>query len=70
VKQRKIVFVRIDGETPHENRTFCVRRFQEEPAVRVALLSIKVASMGLTLTAATVVIFAELSWNSADCLQA
>jgi len=63
-------YIRIDGETPHEGRDLRVGRFQREPDVRLALLSIKVASHGFTLTAASTVVFAELSWNTSDLNQA
>ena len=46
-----------------------VARFQREPGVRVALLSINAAGVGLTLTAATLVVFAELSWNASFLVQ-
>jgi SWI/SNF-related matrix-associated actin-dependent regulator 1 of chromatin subfamily A len=61
--------VRIDGRTPTEHRQPLVDRFQSESSVRVALLSINAAGVGLTLTAASLVIFAELSWNVAFLLQ-
>jgi SWI/SNF-related matrix-associated actin-dependent regulator 1 of chromatin subfamily A len=63
-------YIRVDGETPHEGRDYRVDRFQREPKVRLALLSIKVASHGFTLTAASAVVFAELSWNTSDLVQA
>lgn len=47
-------------ETLHQLTERDVRRFQEEQAVRVALLSITACSLGITLTAASHVIFAEL----------
>merc|ERR1719464_1980901 len=54
--------MRIDGRTPHQKRTDLVKKFQEEPSCRIALLSIAACSEGLTLTAAGLVIFAELYW--------
>merc|ERR550537_1061713 len=39
-----------------------VNRFQEEETCRVALLSITACCEGLTLTAAGLVVFAELYW--------
>ena len=55
--------VRIDGEVPHEARDYRVATFQGDPAVRLAILSIRVASHGFTLTAASVVVFGELAVN-------
>jgi len=54
--------IRIDGKTPGAKRQDLVRRFQEEPTCRIALLSITACGEGLTLTAAGLVIFAELYW--------
>ena len=42
---------------------------QEDPSTRVAVLSIKAAGAGLTLTAASTVIFGELSWTPGDVVQ-
>jgi SWI/SNF-related matrix-associated actin-dependent regulator 1 of chromatin subfamily A len=39
-----------------------VDRFQADASVRVAVLSLTAASQGLTLTAASTVVFAELHW--------
>jgi len=43
---------------------------QESEKVRVAVLSIKAAGMGLTLTAASTVVFGELTWTPGDIVQA
>eukprot|EP00931_Biecheleriopsis_adriatica_P063530 TRINITY_DN38492_c0_g2_i1.p1 TRINITY_DN38492_c0_g2~~TRINITY_DN38492_c0_g2_i1.p1 ORF type:complete len:750 (-),score=183.32 TRINITY_DN38492_c0_g2_i1:155-2404(-) len=54
--------IRIDGGTPQVKRPELVKRFQEEPHCRMAVLSINACGEGLTLTAAGLVIFAELYW--------
>ncbi|KAF4744356.1 hypothetical protein FOZ63_021161, partial [Perkinsus olseni] len=54
--------IRIDGQTPQTKRPELVKRFQEDEDIRVAVLSITACSEGLTLTAASVVVFAELYW--------
>jgi hypothetical protein len=46
-----------------------VSSFQGAPRIRVALMSIKAAGTGLTLTAADTVVFAELDWNPTDLMQ-
>merc|ERR1712232_48776 len=51
---------RIDGKTAQSFREQAVTRFQEDPNVRVALLSITACGTGLSLTAASVIVFAEL----------
>merc|ERR1719492_697777 len=54
--------MRIDGRTPGAKRAGLVKKFQEEPSCRIVLLSIAACGEGLTLTAAGLVIFAELYW--------
>lgn len=63
-------YIRIDGTTPTHIRQELCSRFQTDPATRVALLSLTAASTGLTLTAASRVIFAELFFNPGVLLQA
>lgn len=60
LKQSKVAYVRIDGKTPQVRREAEVLRFQEQPSVRIAVLSITACGLGLTLTAASVIVFAEL----------
>lgn len=68
--QLKLGIIRIDGKTPQKERQGLCRKFQEVESCRVAILSITAAGVGLTLTKATVVIFAELYWNPGSLLQA
>ena len=56
-------FIRIDGAVPGEMRMQLVRQFQTDPETRVALLSIMAAGTGLTFTAGSHVVFAELHWT-------
>ncbi|PSC75396.1 DNA annealing helicase and endonuclease ZRANB3 [Micractinium conductrix] len=53
-------YVRIDGGTDPEDRRAAVRRFSSDAAIRVALLSVAAAGVGLDFSAASVVVFAEL----------
>lgn len=62
-------FIRIDGSTPPSTRTALVNEFQQNDSVRVALLGIKAAGVGLTLTAASLVVFAELTWTPGEIIQ-
>lgn len=64
-----IPFIRIDGTTSVKERQNLIDRFQEEEHVKCALLSITAAGVGLTLTKADQVIFAELFWNPAQLFQ-
>eukprot|EP00392_Amoebophrya_sp_AT5.2_P014644 g14805.t1 len=55
-------YIRIDGGTKQTERPLLVREFQENKACRAAILSITACGQGLTLTAASAVVFAELYW--------
>lgn len=63
-------YIRIDGTTNSSQRQEICTKFQSDPQTRIALLSITAASTGLTLTAATTVVFAELYWNPGQLVQA
>lgn len=70
-KKLKLGLIRIDGNTPQGDRQSLCKLFQaDDDKKRVALLSITAAGVGLTLTKASVVLFAELYWNPGSLLQA
>jgi SWI/SNF-related matrix-associated actin-dependent regulator 1 of chromatin subfamily A len=62
--------VKLTGEMSKEARQLSVDSFQTDPSVRVFVGSILAAGVGITLTAASVEIFAELPWVPADLIQA
>ena len=68
--EEKVHFIRIDGSTGSSLRKYLCDAFQTDDKVRVALLSITAANTGLTLTAAHMVVFAELFWNPGILTQA
>lgn len=70
IKSQNIEYIRIDGTTANQTRSKKIKAFQEDFLVRVALLSITAAGIGITLTAASTIIFAELYWTPAVLLQA
>ncbi|KAG7467329.1 hypothetical protein MATL_G00152150 [Megalops atlanticus] len=70
VIEAKARYVRIDGSVPSSERIHLVHQFQSDPDTRVAILSIQAAGQGLTFTAATHVVFAELYWNPGHVKQA
>ena len=61
--------MRIDGSTPAEKRQQNVANFQSG-SVNIALLSIMAAGTGITLTAASTVVFGELFWVPGVMIQA
>ncbi|XP_039997891.1 DNA annealing helicase and endonuclease ZRANB3 isoform X2 [Xiphias gladius] len=70
VIEAKAGYIRIDGSVPSSERMQLVHRFQSDPETRVAILSIQAAGQGLTFTAASHVVFAELYWNPGHIKQA
>ena len=72
MEKTKTKFIRIDGETPSGLRQGLVDSFQrcDANSPKVAVLSIKAAGVGLTLTRASLVVFSEYSWTPAEILQA
>ena len=70
VNKRKLGSIRIDGKTPSHQRTALCDSFQNDDSIRVAVLSITAAGVGITLTAASVVVFAEIHFNPGYLVQA
>lgn len=70
VMKRKVGFVRIDGRCSGEKRHDMVTKFQNNENIKIAILGIKACSQGLTLTAASTVVFGELTWTPSIMNQA
>lgn len=70
VIESKSRYIRIDGSVPSSERIHLVNQFQKDPDTRVAILSIQAAGQGLTFTAASHVVFAELYWDPGHIKQA
>lgn len=62
--------VSITGDTPNDRRTEIVERFQTDPNIRFFVGNMQAAGVGITLTAASHVVFAELDWVPATLSQA
>lgn len=70
LRQMGVEYIRIDGKTANTMRQSLVDHFQNTPSCRVAVLSLLAAGVGITLTRASKVFFAELYWDPAALLQA
>jgi len=70
LEKMKIGFIFIDGTVSSADRKTRVDKFQTEDNIKVAVLSITAANCGITLTAAQLVVFAELFWNPGILTQA
>lgn len=60
----------ITGETPDSDRQAIVNKFQKDDSVKVFIATTGAAGVGLTLTAATEVIFLDEPWSNAAKEQA
>lgn len=70
LEKKKCRYIRIDGSTNAELRKTYCDKFQYNDGVKVAVLSISATCTGITLTAAQLVVFAELFWNPGILTQA
>lgn len=62
--------VSITGQTPMDARQAIVDRFQTDSSAKVFVGNLRAAGVGLTLTAASDVVFVELDWTPANVSQA
>lgn len=65
----KVNYIRIDGQTRSDVRADYVDTFQKKSSCKVAVLSLKACNSGITLTAAEMIVFAELDWNPSVCIE-
>ena len=70
VKKLKVDYIRIDGKVKLEKRQEYVHKYQNDETCLVAILSITACYTGITLTAASTVIFSELHMTPAVMIQA
>lgn len=67
---RKYGCVTYTGDTPKQQRELAVKQFQDNPKVKVFIATIGAAGTGLTLTAASKMIFTDRAWTPDDNAQA
>ena len=70
VKKLKVDYIRIDGKVKLEKRQEYVHKYQNDETCLVAILSITACYTGITLTAASTVVFSELHMTPAVMIQA
>jgi hypothetical protein len=70
VAKAGIKFIKIDGRTSEVAKHSFVRTFQGDHDPRLAILGITSTGQGITLTAASTVVFAELMWLPGQMVQA
>ena len=66
----KKLCVVVDGSTPNAVRQSSVAKFQGDRKCRVFIGNVQAAGVGITLTASSTVLFAELGWKPAEHTQA
>lgn len=70
ITDQELQCITIMGSTPRDQRDFLFREFKMNPDCKIAVLSIEIASTGITLTEASLVVFAEFKWTPSDHQQA
>ena len=62
--------VTVTGDDNERQKQWAVDRFQQDDSCRLIILNYRSGGTGLTLTAASNVLFVEFPWTAADCQQA
>ena len=65
LKKEGFHFVRLDGSMNQKQRETSLRKFRTNPGVNIFLMSLRAGSLGLNLTAASMVILLDPWWNPA-----
>ncbi|OMH84396.1 DNA repair protein rhp26 [Zancudomyces culisetae] len=70
VSAKQISYLRLDGTTPLHKRHVLVDTFNNDPTVKIFLLTTRVGGLGLNLASANTVIMYDPDWNPAVDSQA
>ncbi|KAL6850857.1 DNA repair protein rhp26 [Amphichorda felina] len=70
IKECGITYVRMDGDTPIEQRQPMIDRFNEDPDIHVFLMTTRTGGLGTNLTGADRIIIFDPDWNPSTDLQA
>lgn len=62
--------VALNGDTPQEDRMKNVQAFQNDPDIKLFVGSIRASGLGISLTAASHVVFVEMDWSPSIIQQA
>ncbi len=62
--------VTVTGDDNTQQKQYAVDRFQDDERCKLIILNYRSGGTGLTLTAASNVLFVEFPWTAADCVQA
>ncbi|KAF6845491.1 DNA repair protein rhp26 [Colletotrichum musicola] len=65
-----VSYVRMDGDTPIEQRQVLIDRFNNDPGIDVFLLTTRTGGLGINLTGATRIIIYDPDWNPSTDMQA
>ncbi|KEY69068.1 hypothetical protein S7711_03364 [Stachybotrys chartarum IBT 7711] len=65
-----ITYLRMDGETPVDQRQTMIDRFNTEPGIHVFLMTTRTGGLGTNLTGADRIIIFDPDWNPSTDLQA
>lgn len=70
MKDCEIKYLRLDGETPIEQRQPMIDKFNTDPSVHVFLITTRTGGLGTNLTGADRIIIFDPDWNPSTDLQA
>ncbi|RSL72322.1 hypothetical protein CEP54_000871 [Fusarium duplospermum] len=70
MRECNISYVRMDGETPVDQRQPMIDKFNEDPDIHVFLMTTRTGGLGTNLTGADRIIIFDPDWNPSTDLQA